>query len=163
MAALRFDEQTVIVTGASHGLGKQYITYIAEQGANVVVHDDRNPVRLKLPRVVGYRCRYRLTRAGKQHFANELASKIRTAGGKAIATSTPLQNGHDIVNAAVAAFGRLDALILNAGDSLDLDWEASGREEWDSMLESAFGGCYKVQPYISSFHSTRSSLIMMGI
>jgi len=39
MAELRFDGQTVVVTGAGGGLGKAYATLFGARGANVVVND----------------------------------------------------------------------------------------------------------------------------
>ena len=39
MSELRFDGQTVVVTGASGGLGKAYALFFGARGANVVVND----------------------------------------------------------------------------------------------------------------------------
>lgn len=39
MAELRFDDQTVVVTGAGGGLGKAYALFFSSRGANVVVND----------------------------------------------------------------------------------------------------------------------------
>lgn len=36
---LRYDGQTVVITGAGAGLGKQYALFFASRGANVVVND----------------------------------------------------------------------------------------------------------------------------
>ena len=39
MSELRYDGQTVVVTGAGGGLGKAYATIFGLRGANVVVND----------------------------------------------------------------------------------------------------------------------------
>ena len=39
MSEMRFDGQTVVVTGASGGLGKAYALFFGTRGANVVVND----------------------------------------------------------------------------------------------------------------------------
>lgn len=44
LMALRFDDQTVVVTGVSNGLGSLYAIHFASRGANIVVHDHLNKV-----------------------------------------------------------------------------------------------------------------------
>lgn len=44
--ALRFDDQTIVITGVCHGLGCSYAKYAASLGANVVVHDHFHRVGL---------------------------------------------------------------------------------------------------------------------
>ena len=39
MGDLRFDGQTVVITGAGGGLGKAYALFFGSRGANVVVND----------------------------------------------------------------------------------------------------------------------------
>ena len=39
MAEMRFDGQTVVITGAGGGLGKAYALFFGSKGANVVVND----------------------------------------------------------------------------------------------------------------------------
>ena len=39
MSELRYDGQTIVVTGAGGGLGKAYALIFASRGANVVVND----------------------------------------------------------------------------------------------------------------------------
>lgn len=42
--SLRFDSQTIVITGASQGLGQHYARYLGSHGANIVVHDSKDAV-----------------------------------------------------------------------------------------------------------------------
>jgi meso-butanediol dehydrogenase/(S,S)-butanediol dehydrogenase/diacetyl reductase len=86
--------KTVVVTGASTGLGKASMATLAREGANIVA---------------SARTKDKLEAA---------VAEITAAGGSAIAVaadmSDDLQVGK-VIDAAVSEFGRLDALVNNAG------------------------------------------------
>jgi NAD(P)-dependent dehydrogenase (short-subunit alcohol dehydrogenase family) len=90
---LDLSDRVVIVTGAGSGLGQGVARRFAEAGAKVVVH-------------------YRKAAAG----AEALVAQI--GGGRAIAAEADLTRPEDaesLVAAAVRDFGRVDALVNNAG------------------------------------------------
>lgn len=85
--------RAAIVTGASRGIGRAVAHGLAQAGASVVV----------------------AARNGEQ--CAQVADEIDAAGGKAIAVSFDLSDPDTLaplVDAAVAAFGRLDILVNNA-------------------------------------------------
>ncbi|WP_051183142.1 SDR family oxidoreductase [Nocardia vinacea] len=118
---VRFDDKVVIVTGAARGLGEAYVRLLAERGARVVVND--------LGTSVG-------GGGTDESIALEVVKSIDAAGGIAVASFadvTTVEGGNDMVDTALAAFGRLDAVINNAGtvvsDGLaDVDQESMSRQ-----------------------------------
>ncbi|ACO77155.1 Short-chain dehydrogenase/reductase SDR [Azotobacter vinelandii CA] len=91
-------DKTVIVTGASRGIGRAAARECARQGARVVIgHSGSDEGR-----------------AG----ALSLAEEIAAFGGTAIAVgadAADLDSGEKLVAAAVEAFGSVDVLVNNAG------------------------------------------------
>lgn len=98
-----FDGRVVVITGAGRGLGRSYAHYFAARGAKVVVNDYGTE----------------LDGAGSASApADEVVEEIHSSGGVAIADHHGV---HDpagataVIDAALAAFDRVDILICNAG------------------------------------------------
>ena len=98
-----FEGQVVAITGAGRGIGREYARLLADAGARVVVNDLGTDVSGE---------------GSDEMVAADVAAELRARGGRAVAddsdVSTP-EGGAGIVEAALVAFGRLDALIHNAG------------------------------------------------
>jgi 3-hydroxyacyl-CoA dehydrogenase/3a,7a,12a-trihydroxy-5b-cholest-24-enoyl-CoA hydratase len=93
-------ERVAIVTGAGNGLGAAFAAAIAAEGAAVVVNNRRH--------------------ADRPFSAQVTADAIAAAGGTAITDDHAVDKPggpEAIIAAALDAWGRLDALVLNAGIS----------------------------------------------
>jgi len=104
MSELRFDGRVVVITGGGRGLGRSYAELLAGKGAKVVVNDLGGSI--KGDAVIA-------------DPAQEVVDAIRAAGGEAIAnrdTVATAEGAAAIVGAALSEWGRIDALIHNAGN-----------------------------------------------
>ncbi len=102
----------MIVTGAGQGLGRAHALALAEAGASVVVND------------IGTA-------------AHDVASTIRARGGTALPVLGDVADwraAEQLVAAAVAEFGRLDALVNNAGIVRDRMLVSMTEEDWDAVM-----------------------------
>ncbi len=93
-------QRSTIVTGAGAGLGAAFAAGIAAAGSAVVVNNRRH--------------------AGQPYPAGDVVAGILAAGGTAITDENAvdaLDGPEAIVRSALDRFGRLDALVLNAGIS----------------------------------------------
>jgi len=93
-APLRLDGRVAVVTGSGRGLGRAYALALAAAGAAVVVND--------------------LDADG----AGETVEAIASAGGRAVAEIAAVGDAEvadALVARAVGEFGRLDAMVTNAG------------------------------------------------
>lgn len=101
-----FTGQVAVVTGAGRGLDRLYAPDFARRGAAVVVND------------LGGGMRGRPDEAGDAGVADQVVDEITKTGGTAIASYESVDSpagGQAIVGAAVDTFGRLDAVIRDAG------------------------------------------------
>lgn len=113
--------RTAIVTGGSVGLGRQMAEALAEQGANLVL------------------C------ARKKERCEQAAVELQKFGAKTLALACDVKNPDDVnavVDSALAAFGRIDILINNAGTSWGAPIEEMRLEHWNKVIETNLTGTF---------------------
>ena len=124
-----FEGRSVLVTGGALGIGQGVVRAFARESAMVAVAD--------------------LDRSAAERLASELAAD----GAQVIATVGDVSSGEDaqrMVAETIAAFGRLDVLVNNAGIQ-PTDWyfdvESTPIEVWDRILDVNLKGQFLMAKY----------------
>ncbi|WP_372669606.1 SDR family oxidoreductase [Amycolatopsis kentuckyensis] len=103
--------RVALVTGAGRGIGRSHALLFAREGASVVVNDiEPDP---------------------------EVVSEIRSFGGSAVANTSDVASwagAAELVDQAVAEFGRLDVVVNNAGILRDSFVAGLTEEQWDDVI-----------------------------
>ena len=124
--------KVVIVTGAGGGIGRDIALAMAREGAKVVVND------------VGASVSGEGNDVGP---AQQVVDEIRAAGGAATANTDSVADASAaarIVTTALDSFGRLDAVINNAGILRDRFFHKLSVEEFDAVIKVHLYGSYFV-------------------
>ena len=119
--AIRFDGRVAIVTGAGGGLGRVEALGLAARGARVVVNDFGAGGG-----------------SGLSETAEKVAEEIRQAGGEAITGTADVANQEQVeavVAKAVAAFGKVDILVANAGIMKDSSFAKMDLETFRRIVD----------------------------
>jgi NAD(P)-dependent dehydrogenase (short-subunit alcohol dehydrogenase family) len=113
--------RVAIVTGGSIGLGRQMAEGLAEMGANLVL------------------C------ARKKERCQQAAEDLQKLGAKTLALACDVKNPtdiHQVVDATMAQFARIDILINNAGTSWGAPVEEMRLEQWNKVIETNLTGTF---------------------
>lgn len=114
--------RVAIVTGATRGIGRAIALQLASDGFNIVVN-------------------YR----GEEEPAMTLVAALESRGVEARAIRADITNADDVaglIEGTIAAFGKLDALINNAGITRDMLLMRMSEEDWDAVLTTNLKGAF---------------------
>ncbi|HEX5588219.1 MAG TPA: SDR family NAD(P)-dependent oxidoreductase [Acidimicrobiia bacterium] len=119
---LRFDGLVALVTGAGRGLGREHARLLAARGAALVVND----------------------RPGSRDVA-AVVDEIVAAGGRAVGYEGDVAEPGEaasVVASALATFGRIDAVIANAGVLRSADLADTDDALWDEVVGVNLRGAF---------------------
>lgn len=137
--------RVVAVTGAGRGIGREIALLCAREGAAVVVND---------PGVSSE------GEGGDAGPAAETVSDIQAAGGKAHANTASVVDpvgASSIIEDAVQRFGRIDAVVNNAGILRDRIWHKMSHEDWNSVLDVHLNGAFNVSKAATPYFRDQGS------
>ncbi len=130
--AVRLDGQVALVTGAGRGLGRAYAIDLAKHGAKVIVNDFGGSVSGE---------------GADQTPAQEVVNEIKSMGGDAVANPGDVgsyEDTYNMVKQAMDTWGRLDAVVCNAGILRDLALHNMAENDWDLVIRVHLKQCYNI-------------------
>lgn len=134
---LDFAGRVVIVTGAGRNLGREYALALAVRGARVLVNDLGVPIS----DTDG------VADATEGDPAGDVVNEIEALGGVAVAnrdTIATVEGGRSIVENALDEWGRVDAVINNAGQVRLAPFDDFPEESLDALIDTQLRGTVNV-------------------
>ena len=138
-----FNGKTVLITGASRGVGQQTALSFGTDGANVCVNY-----------------------ANSAEDAARTVTRIENSGGRAIACQADISNAKQVaamVTATIDTFGAIDILINNAGLSIDGPFLEMQEQDWDRVYEVNLKGPFLVSQAIARHMTERKRGVIVNI
>ena len=139
------DGKVVAITGAGRGIGREIALLCAREGASVVVND---------PGVA------QEGDGGDAGPADTTVADIIAAGGKAYANLANVADpkaATSIIEDAVQRFGRIDAVVNNAGILRDAIWHKMSYEDWTSVIDVNLTGAFNVSKAATPYFREQQS------
>ncbi len=110
---MNLQSKVALITGAGRGIGKAIALRLARDGATIVINDL------------------------KQEYTQNAIDELTALGVPAMAAAADVSSAEDVnamIEAVIAAYGRLDILVNNAGITQDQLLMRMGDDQWDRVL-----------------------------
>ena len=120
---ISFKDKVAIVTGAGGGLGRCHALQFAERGAKVIVNDLGGAVDGS---------------GGSSEAADKVVDEIKAMGGDAISNGSSVTDKavvKKLVDDAMAAYGRIDVLVNNAGVLRDKSFAKVTLDDFEFVVD----------------------------
>jgi len=137
--------KVVLVTGAGRGIGAAIARLMAQHGAKVIVND------------TGVSVDGNGSDAGP---AQQLVEQIRAEGGEAAASTDSVSEWDSagrIVECALDNFGRIDAVVNNAGIVRDGFFHKMTPESFDAVVKVMLYGTFNVSRHAATYFRKQNS------
>jgi len=118
----KFDGKVAIITGGSRGIGRAIAVRLASEGARVV-----------------------FTYKSNEEAAAETVALVTAAGGSSVAIRADVSDAETaerVARDAMAAFGRIDILVSNAGIVHNDLMMRMSRDHWRDVIDTNLSGAY---------------------
>ncbi|GIW01536.1 3-oxoacyl-ACP reductase family protein [Roseiflexus sp.] len=122
MISNEFQNQVALITGASRGIGRAIALAIAARGGRVLINYQRNATA-----------------------AQEVVAAIEAMGGEALAFAADIADERAVqtmVDACLAHWGRIDALVNNAGSTDDAPFVRMRPDQWRTVIDIDLTGAF---------------------
>lgn len=141
---MKLEGKSVVVTGASSGMGRSIVELFAREGADIIA------VARRMERL------------------EELASELKDAPGKVVPFKGDISRQEDIeaaIDEAVSRFGKLDILINNAGimDDMSPIGDATNEKMEQVFSVNVFGPMYAMRKAVQVFLKQESAGIIVNV
>ena len=126
-----FQGKTVIVTGASRGIGKEIALTFARQGANLVLNYNNSATQIE-----------------------EVAEEAKAFGSKVIVVQANVSKSEEaskLIAQAIESFGKIDILVNNAGITKDNLIMRMTDAEFDDVIDVNLKGTFYCMKYVSKY------------
>jgi len=120
---ISFKDKVVIVTGSGNGLGRSHALQFAQRGAKIVVNDLGGAIDGS---------------GGSSEAAEKVVDEIKQNGGEAIANGSSVTDKAGVkklVEDTMAAFGRIDVLVNNAGVLRDKSFGKMTLDDFEFVVD----------------------------